>query len=156
MRKLFRIISTLLISLLIISCSKNNTEIYIAEVRSEIEKINAEFEAAYQSGNVEAIITLMTVEAIVSPIGLPDLKGREAIKSLLSNFLKDNTVTSYTLIVEEMEVYNDTVYDRGTYIWISQQEGKPEVKARGRYSAVRKKGADNKWRFHRIIENALP
>ncbi len=70
--------------------------------------------------------------------------------------MKNTKVVTFTLKVKELEVYGDTVYDRGTYVWISQEEGKPELKVHGRYSAVRKKGSDKKWRFHRFIENVVP
>ena len=156
MRNLFRITSALLIVMLLTLCSKSNTENNYLEVRHKIENMNAEFETAYKSGDAEKVASLATEDAIISPIDLPDIKGREAIKSLLSNFFQSSTVISYDLNVEEFERYKDTIYDRGTYIWISQQEGKSEVKVLGRYSAVRKKGAENKWLFHRIIENALP
>ena len=156
MRNLFEITSALLVILLLVLCSKNDPDINLAELRSEIERMNVEFEAAFVNGDIEALMTLYTEDVILRPADLPDVKGWEAAKTFSDNVFKILTVIKYELKIEEFEIYNDTVYDRGTFTWISQQEGQPDINARGWYIAVRKKGTDNKWRFHRLIENVLP
>ena len=156
MRNSFMIVFALLVSTFFLFCSKSNTADINMEGRLEIETMNVEFEAAYKNGDAEGVASMATEDAILSPIGLQDLKGRDAVRSLLSGVFEANAVVSYELVIAELEVYGNTVYDRGTYLWISRHDGKTEMRVHGRYSAVRKKGADNKWRFHRLIENALP
>lgn len=62
---------------------------------------------------------MMTKEVIISPVRLNDLNGRKEVESSLSQLFKTSKVLQYSLKPDELDVYEDVVYERGIYVWIS-------------------------------------
>ena len=83
----------------------------------------------------------------------------QAVRTSLAQFFRGNVVTAYTLAPDELEVYGDVAYERGTFTWAAGPKAQtPAAPRRLRYAAVRRRGPDGTWRIHRYIENstALP
>lgn len=128
----------------------------VAEVRPLIEQAIADLEAAYLQGDGGAVAALMTEDVVVMPNGMEDIRGREAAQGFLSLFFRANTVVAYKLVVQELELVGNTAYERGIYTWTSIGAAQDASLERGRYSIVRKQGADGAWRIHRLLENTSP
>jgi ketosteroid isomerase-like protein len=126
------------------------------EAMLEIQEAADLFEAAFLEGNPEAVVGLMTEDAVASLIGGPDIVGEEALLRFFQDFFGELTVSAYRSTVVEVEVYGDVSYDRGTFIWESFLSDGTPINAPGRYSAVRHRGSDGVWRLHRLIENEPP
>ena len=126
------------------------------EAMLEIQEAANLFETAFLEGNPEAVVGLMTVDAVASLIGGPDIVGEEALLRFFQDFFGELTVFAYRSTVVEVEVYGDVAYDRGTFIWESVLSDGTLINAPGRYSAVRHRGSDGVWRLHRLIENESP
>ena len=126
------------------------------EAMLEIQEAANLFEAAFLEGNPQAVVGLMTVDAVASLIGGPDIMGEEALLRFFQDFFGELTVSAYRTTVAEVEVYGDVAYDRGTFIWESVLSDGTPINAPGRYSAVRHRGSEGVWRVHRLIENEPP
>ncbi len=128
----------------------------VAEVRPLIDQAIADLEAAYLQGDAGAVAALMTEDVVVMPNDMEDIRGREAVQGFLSLFFRANTVVAYKLVVQELELVGNTAYERGIYTWTSIGAAQDTSLERGRYSIVRKRGADGAWRIHRLLENTSP
>lgn len=142
-----------LLFLVISCCIESETEQKTA--RNAIISANDMIESAYINGNASTVAEMMTEEVIISPVQLNNLNGRNEVESILSSLFETTKVIKYNLKPNEIEVYDDVAYERGTYVWISVI-GKDTSRTNGRYSAVRHQGQDGKWRIHRLIENTVP
>lgn len=142
-----------LLFLVISGCIDSETEQETA--RKAIISANDMIESAYFNGNASTVAEMMTEEVIISPVQLNNLNGRNEVESILSSLFETTKVIKYNLKPNEIEVYDDVAYERGTYVWISVI-GKDTSRMNGRYSAVRHQGQDGKWRIHRLIENTVP
>ena len=87
---------------------------------------------------------------------LEDIRGRPALRSALVGFYERNVVQAHSLRTAELEVYGNSAYERGTYVFAAGAIGQPATTERGRYAAVWRRGTDGRWRIHRYLENLLP
>jgi uncharacterized protein (TIGR02246 family) len=126
-----------------------------APVQAAIVSANASFDSAYRRGDAAAAADLMTEDVVLSLDGLPDVRGRAAMRDLLSNFFVANVAKALTLVPIEFEVYGDVAYERGSMTWIGGPKGQATYPVQNlRYSVVRHRGADGAWRIHRLIETS--
>jgi ketosteroid isomerase-like protein len=51
-----------------------------AEAVATIQEASDSLEAAYQRGDADAVADLSTEDAVISPVGMSDLQGRESIR----------------------------------------------------------------------------
>ncbi len=127
-----------------------------ADVLLLIERADAELDSAFQSGDADRVAMLFTEDAVWLSNGMVDLPNREAIGTFLRQFFGRHTVAVFALTVSELEVYGPAAYDRGTFVWTSISSDQDTIIQRGRYSAVRTRGSDGQWRFHRLLDNTSP
>jgi uncharacterized protein (TIGR02246 family) len=128
----------------------------VAQVRLGIGLINSELQEAYRAGDPERVATLFAEDVILMPNKAPSLHGSDAVRSLLTNFFGNTTVTTYDLTTDELHVYGETAYEWGTFQWRSVVSEQDTIVEQGRYSAVRKRSPDGRWLIHRLIENTMP
>lgn len=153
--RLIIIFITILFAILMIGCetTKNNN---LTDVRKSIEKSNKDMELAFQNDNINLLMSLYTNDCILSIIGANDKTGRNDIENFFNGVLKNQKVNSYILNIEELEVYNNSALERGTFYWFSERKNGKAFKANGRYWILRKYTEQNTWKIHRFIENELP
>ncbi|MBL7136890.1 MAG: DUF4440 domain-containing protein [Candidatus Marinimicrobia bacterium] len=142
-------------SILLIGC-KSTKENNFTVVRKSIEKSNKDMELAFQNDDINLLMSLYSNDCILSIIGGNDYSGRNDVEKLFNRVLKNHKVNSYILNIEELEVYNNSALERGTFYWFSERKNGEEFKARGRYWILRKYTEQNTWKIHRFIENELP
>ena len=146
---------TILFAVLVIGCeaTKNNN---LTDVRKSIEKLNKDMELAFQNDDIDLLMSLYSNDCILSIIGMNDVTGRNDIENFFNRVLKNQKVNSYILNIEELEVYNNSALERGTFYWYSERKNGKAFKASGRYWTLRKYTEPNTWKIHRFIENELP
>jgi ketosteroid isomerase-like protein len=127
-----------------------------ARVRSDLERFHSQFDSLYRIGDAPGIGQRLTDSAVISAIELPDLRGREAIQSILASFFAGNAVTEYTLRLTELDVAGAKAFGRGTFVWASGPQRAAVASRRGRFAAVYQRDSAGTWRLHRLIENLLP
>ena len=146
----------ILILTYLFACDGSSDNANLLAGREAITQYNARLQEAYIKGDAKTIGTLMTDSVVISPIGFPDIVSRDSVRNLLAGFFQGNTVKKYELRINEIEVYGNMAYERGTFVWESSGKDGSQMRSGGRYSAVRLKGEDGQWRVHRLIENQLP
>ena len=146
------------ISLLVvaISCRGEAPTPDTATARRDLDRFHLQFDSLYRSGDAAGIGQRLTDSAVISAIELPDLRGRDAIQSVLAPFFAGNTVTAYTLQLIELDVAASKAFGRGTFLWASGPRGAAAASRRGRFAAVYQRDSSGTWRLHRLIENLLP
>ena len=129
-------ISILISIILIFGCetTKNNN---LTDVRQSIEKSNKDIELAFQNDDINLLMSLYSDDCILSIIGMNDVTGRNDIEKFFNRVLKNQKVNSYILNIEELEVYNNSALERGTFYWFSEWKNSNEFKANGRYWILR-------------------
>lgn len=122
--------------------------------RVGMESAFAHLDSAAQAGDAVGASEVFTADAVVSLGMLTDIRGWE-LRSAMAEFYRQFAVTAHKHFIAEMEVYGNTAYSRGGYIFISGPKGQPPKLERGRYAAVWHHTADGHWRIHRYLENVL-
>ena len=145
----------ILLSIMLIGCKSTKSK-NLSVVRESIEESNKQLDLAYQNGDINILLSLFTKDCILSPVGLKDVKGENELEDFLKKVFENHKVNSWALTVEELEVFNNTIFERGTFHWDSEYKNDTPIKGNGRYFAIRKCNDQNIWVIHRFIENALP
>jgi ketosteroid isomerase-like protein len=122
---------------------------------AEYDRLFAEIDEAYRSGNAERAAALVTLDAVISPIDLSDIATRKDIERTLKQFFASARIDEYRLVVGEADTCDGTAHVWGTFRWRTSHGDGTTTKAEGRYSAVLKQTREG-WRLHRFIENRLP
>ena len=153
--KLIIIFITILFAVLMNGCETTKTN-NLTDVRKSIEESNKDMELAFQNDDINLLMSLYSDDCILSIIGANDKIGRNDIEKFFNRVLKNQKVNSYILNIEELEVYNNSAFERGTFYWFSERKNGNVFKANGRYWILRKYTEQNTWKIHRFIENELP
>jgi len=111
---------------------------------------------AFQNSDINLLLSLHSDDCIISSIGLKDVMGKNDIEKFFKEVLKYQKVKSYILNIEELEVFNNSALERGTFYWHSEFKNGKVFKVSGRYWTWRKNTENNTWKIHRFIENKLP
>ncbi len=129
-----------------------------ADARASIQAMHARLDSVSRAGDARGNADLFTEDAVVGLSTLQDVRGRDALLRMMTAFYQKYVVQVHELTTAELEVYGDTAYDRGTYLWIvgPREPGGAVTTERGRYAAVWHKGVGGTWRIHRYLENLLP
>ena len=127
-----------------------------AAVLQELDGFHARFDTLYRRGDAIGVAQMLTDSVVISPIEAPDLKGRGTLQGLLAGYFAADSVAEYRLQIRELEVYGNVAHARGDYVWRSGPRGQPGTQRLGRFSAEYQRGADGRWRMHRLLENLLP
>ena len=153
--KRIAILFLIFLSFMLIGCEsiKSNN---LSVVRESIEESNKQIDLAYQNGDINILLRLFTKDCILSPVNVKDIKGEKELENFLKRVFKKHKVNSWALTVEELEVYDNTVFERGTFYWDSELKNDTQIKYKGRYFTLRKYNDQNTWVIHRFIENELP
>lgn len=133
-----------------------SAQIPAGDARAQLQVARARLDSVSRAGDAVANTDAFTADAIVSMGTLPDIRGSRALLEAMKSFYERYVVTAHQLQPAEVEVYGDTAYERGTWLFISGVRGQQLKTERGRYAAVWHRGADGRWRIHRYLENLLP
>lgn len=113
-----------------------------------IEESNAAFEAAIAAGDVDAVVSLYTDDALLMAPNAPAAEGLEAIRAAFEALLEG--VGSLALTTREVEAYGDTASEVGSYVLEGHDGSHLD---HGKYLVIWKRTADG-WKLHRDIFNS--
>ncbi len=117
-----------------------------ADVRSEIEAANRQFEALAAKGDANAIAALYTVTGQALPAGSEAVSGTEALRKFWQGVL-DSGVKGVRLKTLEVEAAGDTAHEVGQYELL---DAVGKTLDRGKYVVVWKKEG-GRFKLHRDI-----
>ena len=102
-----------------------------------------------RAGNVDAVLALMTPDALFLVPGQPPMQGREAFASGLRSVLSHSVVESSSEI-DEIEVSGDMAYCRTRLsVTITSKHGHVPLQRTGHTLSILRKGADGMWMLTR-------
>lgn len=120
-------------------------------VKSEIDKGNAKFAAAFNKGDGAAIAALYTENATALPAGAPAVKGRAAIQKLWQGVI-DQGVKNIVLGADSVESYGKAAREIGHFAFDAPDAQKNMTHVEGKYVVVWKK-SHGSWQLDSDIWN---
>jgi len=111
--------------------------------------------ADWKSKDIEKIVSHYADDAIFMEPGMPQMKGKDAIRAGLKMFLSDkNFVLSFTPTNVEASKGSDLAYSYGTYTAIvTDAKTRKPVNDTGKYVCVYRKQSDGSWKAVLDINN---
>jgi len=129
----------------------------VAEARAGIAATWDAFRPVWGAGDAaRAAAIFFTDDAINMIPATANDSGLAAIETAFAAFASSNKLSDVTQTTDEVQVWGQTAYERGTFIQtVTQAEGQPYVQ-RSRYLAIWSRQSDGKWKCVRFLFNDLP
>jgi len=104
--------------------------------------------AEWAAKDVDKIVSHYGGDAILMVPGMPSMKGKDAIRTALKEFIADpNMSLTFTTASAEVAKSGDIAYTQGSYTMVqSDMKTKKPVTEKGAYVTVYKKQADGSWK----------
>lgn len=119
------------------------------DARKEIATVNRQFMDLVKAGERDGFAQLYTEDAILMTPNAPAMAGRAAALKFIDG-MKARGVAEVRLATEELEVFGDTAWERGSSQMLRADGG---LMGRGKFIVIWKRTAAG-WRLHRDIMNA--
>jgi uncharacterized protein (TIGR02246 family) len=116
---------------------------------------NAQFEAAFNSGDAAGLAALYTEDASLMAPNMARLDGRPAIQGLWQHFF-DADVSNLDLNTVELIVTGPRASEVGTFSMSTRDGRGGMLTAHGKYIVLWRLDADGVWRLHRDLWNNGP
>jgi uncharacterized protein (TIGR02246 family) len=127
----------------------------VREARTAIEAANSRFSDAFARGDIQAVASMYTSDAILFPPDSDVVRGNQAIGEFWKA-TRDSGVRSAALTTDDVGRSGDLAYESGKVSLTIQPEGKEATNAVAKYVVVWKRESDGAWKLHRDIWNDLP
>ena len=124
-------------------------------VRDTLAVLAAQFSQAYMDGDVDAMMTLYTDDAVVFPGNSEYLQGQEALRRYWA-LPEGRRITHHKITPVEVEVSGDMASDFGHYEVSGVNGEQAWGPSHGKYLIVWKRGDDGRWRMHLDMWNSRP
>jgi uncharacterized protein (TIGR02246 family) len=120
-----------------------------------LDRLRADWTAAYETGDAEAMVELYVENAVRMPYDAPAVEGREAIVAAYrASFAGRRLFPEVDLVALDVEVLGDTAIERGRYHEVlTSRDGVTRIVEDGKYVSVARRGADDRWRYAISIFN---
>lgn len=120
-----------------------------AGVRRALES----YVSAARANNVAGMQAVWTDDGVYANAGIPTLRGRASIDSLIQAFYSTMQVKELSVDVEELAVSGDVAYLWGTYSETLAVSADSTQVFRGRYLWVMRRQSDGLWKIARAFGN---
>lgn len=119
-----------------------------------IKKIASDWNAGWDSGNVEALLALYEDNPILMPQGQPAIIGKDAIRLLYRSVFKDFIIKGKGKVVE-VEVSGNLGYFWSSYSLTATPKASGDtITSKGKSLFIVKRQDDNSWKIARLIDNS--
>jgi len=117
--------------------------------------VQADYKAAYESGDAAALAALYTEDATRYPPSAEVISGRAAIEQEFAQAFAATTGRQITITQTDMGGIGRLAYSIGTYSYSYQIEGEAEpVANEGEWMAISKLGEDGTWKIYAHLWNS--
>jgi uncharacterized protein (TIGR02246 family) len=133
------------------SASQDSRQADEAAIRSTLERIQSTFNA----GNLDEFMPVFADDAVILSQGTPNVVGALAIRSGYEAALSQMDIkTSFD--TEEIEVFGDLAYERGTYILKLAEKGTGKIlgEVKSRHIHIFRRQSDGRWKTWRMMTNS--
>ena len=118
--------------------------------RAAITAASQAFAQAFRDGDVTALMSRMTDDAVVSlPQG--DLRGRSGVEAFYRDFFSTGSVTSLRVTPEPLQIDGSLAVETGTYEETIAIAGAEPTDVSGSYLMVWQRQPDGAWRIQRFM-----
>jgi len=152
-----RLNATLLVLLFIVACAPGAEEKQVSEVdtvQADVEFITAiwdRYDAAIESGDLEAILAIHSDDSVRMPPNEPTIIGKEGIRSWYQS-LFDRVTLELEVSQKEIEILGDWAFERGTFSIIETSKGDGElINDNGKWVIMSQRQPDGSWKRARAI-----
>ena len=132
-----------------------------------LDRLRADWTAAYEAGDADAMVDLYVEDAVRMPYDAPAVEGREAIVAAYrASFAGRRLFPEIDLVALDVEVLGVlgfdrvslttfyTVIERGRYNEVlTSRDGSVRIIEDGKYVSVARRGEDGRWRYAISIFN---
>ena len=115
-------------------------------LKPKVDALNSAFCAAMIKGDAVAVSGYYTEDARLLFFKGATVKGRAAIRDMMTGMFKGMKVTEMKIVSDECHPLGDAILDMGHYEMTTEAEGKVTTE-KARYVQVLKKGKDGQWRL---------
>ncbi len=141
------------IVLMVVACNSDQAT-DTAEDTMKIDSIWADYEAGWESGDIDAWISLWTHDGIQMPPNEPPVIGRDRIRERNAAVLEQFAV-NFDITNEEVGVGRDFAYSRGVYsATLTPKDGGQAIPLDGKFMTILMRQPDGSWKIHRDIFNS--
>lgn len=113
-------------------------------------------EQAWTAKNIDGIMAQYAPDATLVVPGAPVTKGKDGIRAMLTELLKDPNV-ALSMEIANTEVSGGLAYQRGTYtMQVTDEKTKKQTTEKGSALMIYKKQADGTWKVAEDFNTALP
>ena len=124
-----------------------------AEDTAAINQLRFDWAAAYNAGDIDALVGMYTDDYVDYPNDAPTYTGLDALRTSFEGQLTGMDASA-TVTSEELMLFGDHAVDRGTFESVLVPEGGGDpVSVSGRYMVVLHRQADGTWKLARGIDN---
>jgi uncharacterized protein (TIGR02246 family) len=109
------------------------------------------FAAAALANDVPALAAMWSDDAVFVNVGMPTIRGKASIDSLIQSMHSAARVTELTVQIDELAVSGDAAYLLGTYSETLTPTSGPAQRVTGRYLHVWRRQPDGSWKLARAI-----
>jgi len=141
-------------ALLVPLMSYGGSESSDATVRRAIRESHHTYAEAMKRGDVTALASHFTQDAVLLPENSDMQRGRDAIQRWFASWLPTTTVQAFEVTSMEVTVAGSTAYEVGTYRMTLTPQGSPPITNQGKYLMVWKRATDGHWYILRDMFNA--
>jgi uncharacterized protein (TIGR02246 family) len=133
------------------SVSQDTRQADEAAVRTLLANIQSSFNA----GNLDDFMPVFADDAVLMAQGLPNVVGAPAIRAVYEGALSQMDIKT-VFNTEEIQVFGDLAYERGTYILKLSEKGsgKSLGEVNNRHVHVFRKQSDGRWKTWRMMTNS--
>jgi len=124
-----------------------------AAVRQAIEASHAAYVAAVKRGDMTALGTHFTEDAIFLPPHADMQRSRATIEQWFGSWLPSIPVQDFEIKTADITVVGATAYEVGTYQMTLAPAGARPISDQGKYLMVWQRGVDGRWRILRDMFN---
>ncbi|HEV8612171.1 MAG TPA: hypothetical protein VGQ73_01600 [Gemmatimonadales bacterium] len=122
-----------------------------AAVKAAVADFWQRWTVADTSGNVAALVAMVTDSARADVRGAPPILGRSAMQAFFEPMYKTTKFTSLMMMPDmTIPISNEMAYQNGSYMEGSTSKGK-NMMDYGRYASALRKDADGQWRMAYIM-----
>jgi ketosteroid isomerase-like protein len=163
MRQSVLALGVVLVALTLLACAQQTTPVAEEAVTTEADVAAFEavvldtwvtWSATLDAGDVDGLIALWDDNGVQMPPNAPAIHGKPAIREAFSEILLSVDFEEFTINNEEVQVFGDFGFARGSYSFVNAMvEGDP-VPFEGKYLTILKRQPDGSWKVYRDCFNS--
>lgn len=135
------------------SCATLKTN--AADAVSVIASERSAFWDAHEEGNSQKLAGFFAEDGVFWPQGARAFNGPEAIGAAAKGMFAVQSVTDFKIESHDLQVQGALAYELTTISHLQTAKGGQPTPIRARYLLVWKRGADDRWRIHRLMTHSM-